>query len=65
MLQLVENERIANGSKQKIIVSLGTKLSIPKEKRSKIARIVKDRLTGQQSQLGVPHENLPVTKTIA
>ena len=49
VLQLVENERTPNGSKQKLIVSLGTKLSIPKEKRSEVARIVKDRLTGQQS----------------
>ncbi len=49
VLQLVENERTANGSKQKLIVSLGTKLSIPKEKRSDVARIVKDRLIGQQS----------------
>ncbi|MCP3926747.1 MAG: transposase [Desulfobacterales bacterium] len=49
VLQLVENERTANGSKQKLIVSLGTKLSIPKEKRSDVARIVKDRMAGQQS----------------
>lgn len=49
VLQLVENERTASGSKQKIIASLGTKLSIPKENRSDVARIVKDRLAGQQS----------------
>ncbi len=30
-------------------MSLGTKLFIPKEKRSDVARIVKDRLYGQQS----------------
>ena len=51
VLQLVENERTASGSKQKIIASLGTKLSIPEENRSDVARIVKDRLTGQQSLL--------------
>ena len=49
VLQLVENERTPNGSRQKLVVSLGTKLLIPKEKRSEVARIVKDRLTGLQS----------------
>ncbi|MFC1864110.1 IS1634 family transposase [Thermodesulfobacteriota bacterium] len=51
VLQLVENIRTEKGSRQKLIVSLGTKLSIPKEKRSHVARIVKERLTGEQSLL--------------
>ena len=49
VLQLVENLRVKKGVRQKLIVSLGTKLCIPKEDRSEVARIVKDRLTGQQS----------------
>jgi len=51
VLQLVENIRTEKGTRQKLIVSLGTKLPIPKEKRSPVARIVKERLTGEQSLL--------------
>jgi len=35
--------------RQRLIVSLGTYLKIPKEKRREVARIVKERLSGQQS----------------
>ena len=48
VLQLVENIRTDKGPRQKLIVSLGTKLLIPKEKRYEVACIVKDRLAGQQ-----------------
>jgi len=51
VLQLVENIRTEKGTRQKLIVSLGTKLLIPKEKRSYVARIVKERLSGEQSLL--------------
>ena len=52
VLQLVENLRVKKGVSQKLIVSLGTKLRIPKENRHEVARIVKDRLAGQQSLFG-------------
>ena len=48
-MQLVENIRTEKGPRQRLVVSLGTYLKIPKEKRSEVARIVKERLTGQQS----------------
>jgi transposase len=51
VLQLVQNVRTEKGARQKLIVSLGTKLHIPKENRSHVARIVKERLTGEQSIL--------------
>ena len=49
VLQLVENIRTDNGPRQRLIVSLGTYFKIPKEKRMEVARIVKERLAGQQS----------------
>ena len=51
VLQLVENIRTEKGPRQRLVVSLGTYLKIPKEKGSEVARIVKDRLSGQQSLL--------------
>ncbi|MCP4346616.1 MAG: hypothetical protein GY795_13960 [Desulfobacterales bacterium] len=47
ILQLVENIRTQKGPRQKIIVSLGTQFGLPKEKRREVARIVKERLSGQ------------------
>ncbi len=49
ILQLVENIRTDKGPRQKLIVSLGTLIKIPKENQSEVARIVKERLTGEQS----------------
>lgn len=49
ILQLVENIRTVKGPRQKLVVSLGTLIKIPKENRSEVARIVKERLTGEQS----------------
>ena len=46
---VIENMRTDTGSKQKLIVSLGSKLKIPKENRREVAQIVKERLTGVQS----------------
>lgn len=49
ILQLVENIRTINGVRQKLVVSLGTQLNIPKDKQKDVARTVKQRLHGQQS----------------
>jgi hypothetical protein len=49
VLQLVENIRTERGPRQRLVVSLGTYLRIPKAKRSEVARIVQERLSGQQS----------------
>ena len=49
VLQLVENIRTEKGPRQRLVVSLGTYLEIPKEKRREVARIVKEKLFGQQS----------------
>jgi transposase len=49
VLQLVENIRTDKGPRQKVVVSLGTLIKIPKENRPEVARIVKERLTGEQS----------------
>ncbi|MBC2694004.1 MAG: IS1634 family transposase [Desulfobacteraceae bacterium] len=49
VLQLVENIRTARGPRVRIVVSLGTKFKIPKSDRSAVARIVKERLSGQLS----------------
>lgn len=49
ILQLVENIRTDKGPRQKLVVSLGTQLKIPKKNRRETARIVKERLTGEQS----------------
>ena len=49
ILQLVENIRTESGPRQKLVVSLGTLIKIPKGQRQEVARIVKERLTGEQS----------------
>jgi len=49
VLQLVENAKTDKGSRQRLVVSLGTHFKIPKNKRSEVARIVKFRLLGQTS----------------
>lgn len=49
VLQLVENIRTARGPRVRIVVSLGTKFKVPKSDRSAVARIVKERLSGQLS----------------
>jgi len=47
VLQLVENIRTEKGPRQRLVVSLGTYLEIPKEKRREVACIVKERLFGE------------------
>ena len=49
ILKLVENIRTENGPRQKIIVSLGAYFNLPKENRKEVARIVRERLTGQNN----------------
>lgn len=49
ILQLVENIRTKEGSRQKSIVSLGSYLNIPKELRPHVARLVKERILGQHN----------------
>ncbi len=49
ILQLVDTVRTSNGPRQRVVVSLGTYLKIPKEDRQQVARLVKERLLGQQS----------------
>ncbi|MCP4399327.1 MAG: IS1634 family transposase [bacterium] len=51
IVQLVENIHTDRGTRQRIVVSLGTYLKIPKEHRRAVARLVKERLLGQQSLL--------------
>ncbi len=51
ILQLVENIHTIHGTRQRVVVSLGTYLKIPKEHRRAVARLVKERLLGQQSLL--------------
>ncbi|MCD6184791.1 MAG: hypothetical protein J7K84_03230 [Deltaproteobacteria bacterium] len=48
-MQLVENIRAEKGPRQRLVVSFVIYLKIPKEKRREVARIVKERLLGQQS----------------
>ena len=49
ILQLVENIHTHKGTRQRIVVSLGTYLHIPKQHRRTVARLVKERLLGQHS----------------
>ncbi len=53
ILQLVENIRTAKGPRQRLIVSLGSKMEIPKEDRSAAARLVLEQLQGQSNLFGL------------
>jgi transposase len=46
ILQLLQNYRTPKGPRQRIVVSLGTKVDIPKDLRPAVARQVEDRLRG-------------------
>jgi len=48
-LQLVQNRHTKKGSRQRIVVSLGTNMHIPKDLRAAVARLVEERLKGQLS----------------
>jgi len=56
VLQLVENTRTDKGPRQKVIVSLGTHLIIPKNNRSEVARAIEERLIGQNSMFNYEPE---------
>lgn len=51
VLQLLESVRTQQGPRSRLIVSLGTKFIIPKTDRKEVARIVRERLSGQVSLL--------------
>jgi len=51
ILQLVDTVRTVKGPRQRIVVSLGSQFKIPKQDRQKVARLVQERLLGQQSML--------------
>ena len=51
VLQLLESVRTERGPRSRLIVSLGTKFIIPKTDRKEVARIVRERLSGQASLL--------------
>jgi transposase len=51
VLQLFESVRTERGPRSRLIVSLGTKFIIPKTDRKEVARIVRERLSGQASLL--------------
>jgi len=51
VLQLLESVRTERGPKPRLVVSLGTKFTILKSDRQEVARIVRERLSGQASLL--------------
>lgn len=51
VLQLFESVRTERGPKPRLVVSLGTKFTIPKSYRKDVASVVKERLHGQLSLL--------------
>jgi len=49
VLQLIQTCRTPKGPRQRVVVSLGTKIDIPKNLRPQVAQLVEDRLKGQKS----------------
>jgi len=49
VLQLFESVRTERGPKPRLVVSLGTKFTIPKSYRKDVASVVRERLSGQLS----------------
>jgi len=50
-LQLVDTVRTNKGPRQRVVVSLGSQFTLPKAHRRNVARLVEERLLGQQSLL--------------
>lgn len=50
-LQLVDMIRTSKGPRQRVVVSLGSQFKLPKEHRQTVARLVQERLLGQESLL--------------
>jgi len=49
VLQLIQTYRTPRGPRQRVVVSLGTKINIPQDLRPLVAQLVEDRLKGQKS----------------
>ena len=47
ILQLIQNTRTPKGPRQRVVVSLGTKMNIPKKMWPTVAKVVEERLRGQ------------------
>ena len=54
VLQLVENKRLGDQIKQRIVVSLGTGFDVPSALRTEVARRVEDRLAGRETLMFDP-----------
>jgi len=48
VLQLIQNTRTPKGPRQRVVVSLGTKMDIPQKDRSSVAKMVEARMRGQK-----------------
>ena len=59
VLQLIESVRTEKGARQRLAISLGTQMDIPKEIRVDVAKIVKERLQGQVTLF--PHDSKLLT----
>ena len=64
LLQIVENYRVGNKVSQRVVVSLGTNLMIPKEIRKQVSRAVRERLLGQTTFIDDPQINGIVDRII-
>ncbi|MFO8066009.1 MAG: transposase [Bacteroidales bacterium] len=49
ILQLVENQRIDDKIRQRVLISLGTHFDLPKKFRAETARVIEQRLLGQDT----------------
>ena len=49
ILQLVENQRVNDKVRQHVLVSLGTHFDLPKELRAETARVIEQKLLGQNT----------------
>jgi transposase len=51
ILQLVDTVRTVKGPRQRVVVSLGSQFKLPKQQRQSAAKLVQERLLGQQTML--------------
>ena len=54
VLQLTQSVRVNGEPRQKIVISLGSELPIPKELRTQVARAVTEKLRGQEYLFTTP-----------
>jgi len=64
ILQIVENYREGDKIYQRLVVSLGTNLVVPKEIRKQVSRAVRERLIGQTTFIDDPQINGIVDRII-